>query len=75
MTKYNEAAGCGDTQTARQNICISDFNQIALVWEAACFLLVAWNDFQIKDVMSDADKYYTLQVYQYVMCPNAEIFR
>ncbi|MGZ8183059.1 MAG: hypothetical protein ACXWT1_13970 [Methylobacter sp.] len=42
MTKNKKAAGCGDTQAARQNIYELNSTHVILTLKAACFQAAAW---------------------------------
>jgi len=42
MNGNKKAAGCGDTQTAQQNIYSLNFSHINSTMKALCFRLAAW---------------------------------
>ena len=42
MNRNKEAAGCGDTQAAQQNIFRSNFTQIIVTLKASFFRVAAW---------------------------------
>lgn len=42
MNKNKEAARCGDTQAAQQNIYELDFTQLIMTLKAVCFRATAW---------------------------------
>jgi hypothetical protein len=42
MNRNKEAAGCGDTQAAQQNIYELNFTQLIVALKAVCFRVAAW---------------------------------